>query len=201
MVGHDEAGKENRMGKRSGEMAMGMKGKAWKGFAERYRPMMEKCLAEECHCADGEGIVAETLGVMAGLLPNYRYQKNEEGAVECYLRKMLRNRTVDKGKKWTTCKARGRVEVTEELLAEAREFLALRKAAIELAVQELENSTKNKEHLEIFCRVGLLREKPAEVAKSLGAGLAKVYQVKKRMGDRFKGIALPLFREVGLVEG
>ena len=174
--------------------------KAWKGFADRYRPMMEECLAEECRCTHAERVIEETLGAVSRLLPHYRYCKGEEEAVRCCLRKMLRNRTVDKGKGWTCMKKAGRVKVTEELLAEVREFNALRNAAIELAVRELENSTKNKEHFEIFCRIGLMREKPAKVAKSLGATMAKVYQVKKRVGDRLKGIAIALFREVGLLE-
>jgi DNA-directed RNA polymerase specialized sigma24 family protein len=185
----------------------GMPANARKAFAARYRKMMAACLEQECHCRNTEAIIQDTVDAMARLLPHYRYRQEEEGAFHCYLRKMLRNRTVDAGKGWTVLEGSGRsggrrgqtVQVTDELVAEVREFYAVRDAATGLAVQELENATKNKEHWQIFYRTALLHEKPAGVAKSLEAGLAKVYQTKKRMTDRFKAIAFALYGEVGLV--
>lgn len=187
----------------------------WKALEERYRPMMEECLAEHLPKADAEKIIRQTLLDLAQMLPHYRYRKEEKEAFQRYLRKVLQIRAGDSrqdkrekpapAKRPAKKRAGGSAEesgdvlqVTEEELAVAREWFAMRDAVAEISLQELENAIPNEMHLEVFARICLGHEKPTAVAKSLGITLANAYQIKKRLLDRFRSIARALFDQVGM---
>ena len=182
---------------------------------ERYRPMMEECLAEHHPTADAEKIIRQTLLDLAKMLPHYRYRKEEKEAFQRFLRKVLQIRAGDsprdkqekrsaakrpakKRAGGTTEKSGDVLQVSEEELAAAREWFAMRDAVAEIALQELENASPNEMHLEVFARICLGHEKSAAVAKSLGITLANAYQIKKRLLDRFRSIARALFDQVGM---
>jgi hypothetical protein len=189
----------------------------WKAFEALYRPIMAEYMAENHPDADAEGIIRKTLLDLAGILPHYRHLKDGQEAFRRYLPKVLSHRAggapkARAGKEKRAAakppsKARARgaagagrdpLQVSEEDLAAAREWFALRDAVAWIALQELENSTSTKMHYEVFCRICLAHEKPAAVAESLGISLANAYQVKKRMLDRFRATAKALFGQVGM---
>lgn len=69
-----------------------------------------------------------------------------------------------------------------------REELEWYRALLRLALQELEGSTGNKLHWQIFARTALDEEPAGQVAESLMVSCDMVYQTKKRMLGRLKSI-------------
>lgn len=69
-----------------------------------------------------------------------------------------------------------------------REEREWQRALLKLALQELENATGNKLHWRIFERAALDGEPAGQVAESLMVSRDMVYQTKKRMVERLKGI-------------
>lgn len=194
---------------------------ARQALAARYRPMMEEYLAEQHPEVAAEGIIGNTLDMLAEILPHYRYRQEETQAFQLYLRKVLQKRADDARPAWKRKDKRagrsaagkrranggasgsaagtvGDMQVSEEELAAAREWFAMRDAVALMTMQEMEGATSNKMHWEVFCRICLTHEKPAAVAKALDISLANAYQVKKRLLDRFRGIGRALFDQVGM---
>lgn len=185
----------------------------WKAFEALYRPIMAEYMAKNHPDADAEGIIRKTLLDLAEILPHYRHLKDGQEAFQRYLPKVLSHRVggVPKaqsrkekhGTAKPTSKARSRgtrdpLQVSEEDLAAAREWFAMRDAVAWITLQEQENATTTKMHWEVFCRICLGHEKPAAVAESLGISLANAYQIKKRMLDRFRATAKALFGQIGM---
>ena len=191
---------------------------AWRRFVALYRPMMRGFLASSKYQAvDPEETIQETLVELFRVMPNYKYRREEKGAFRCYLKKILRNLAVSGFRKQARRGVRemahleeriaaGDVslardwESDEEEVAPARVLLATGdlesereerewyRALLKMALQELENATGNRLHWQIFKRTALDEEPAGQVAESLMVSRDMVYQTKKRMVERLKGI-------------
>lgn len=191
---------------------------SWRRFVALYRPMMRAFLGQRKYAkVDAEETIQETLVELFRVMPHYRYRHGEKGAFHCYLKKIMRNLAVSGFRRQSRRGARemaylerriaaGDVslardwESDEEAVVPARVLLATgdsesereelewHRALLRLALQELEGSTGNKLHWQIFARTALDEEPAGQVAESLMVSCDMVYQTKKRMLGRLKSI-------------
>lgn len=191
---------------------------SWRRFVALYRPMMREFLASSKYQAvEAEETIQETLVELFRAMPSYRYRPQEKGAFRCYLKKILRNRAVSGFRQVSRRGVREMAYLEERIAAgdvslardwgadeeenaaaqlllatgdgeSEREEREWQRALLKLALQELENATGNKLHWRIFERAALDGEPAGQVAESLMVSRDLVYQTKKRMVERLKGI-------------
>lgn len=173
----------------------------WGEFVSRYRPMMEAFMREKFPGLDADDVIQETLAALVKALPSYRYVPEEKGSFHNYLTGILRHKAL----KTAASEAR-RNEVLEGFAsdpargpeAKGTHGKGWRESVFEIALQQLLASGSIHERTkQVFVRIAVNGEPPAEVAASLGIDRNAVDQIKNRMMLRLRR----LVKALGKVDG
>lgn len=171
----------------------------WAKFLTANREELERYLAESFPEADAEEAIGRALAEVASALPHYKYSGEEGAGFLRYLRRLLAfHASAGARGPGRSTSSSGFARTGSETVEEAAlrvwrgQYEMFRDVGI-LALEELERSTPNRLHWQVFQRICLQREKPKDVAAALGKSMAMVYQTKKRMGDRCRAIARNLY--------
>ena len=164
----------------------------WGEFVARYTPMMRMYLARRFPAADAEDIIQETFISLVKAIPRYTYVPEEKGHFRSYLTGILHHKAANA----VECDIRRRKAEcahTEEEHRERREEKGWRRSAMEIALQQLlADESMQPRTREVFRRVAVNGEKPAEVAESFGVSLNAIYQMKDRAKRRLKELVAAL---------
>ena len=182
----------------------------WSEFVERYRPMMEAYLHERFPRVDADDMVQETLVALIKSMPAYRYVPEETGHFRNYLTGILRHKALRQIRS-----DRHRAKIAEMLLRDAPlggranfpnapqteipdDDQSWRRSLMEIALQQfLSDESIHARTREVFRRVAVNGEKPADVAESFGISRNTVDQIKDRARRRLKDIIKALEEVVG----
>ena len=188
----------------------------WNEFVRRYEPMMREFMASKFPDVDADDAIQETLCALVRLLPSYRYAPDETGLFRSYLLGVLKNKALmairtearrDKREHGAALLAEiersaarpmelpgeGDEEPEEKPEGEpsaADERRKLRHVAYELALREFfDDPAVMPRTKEIFRRVALSGDPPAEVAELYGISRNAVDQIKARSVARIRKLA------------
>ena len=171
----------------------------WLDFVARYRPVMESYLKSQYPAVEADDVMQETLIVLARKLPDYRYAPDEKGHFRNYLLGILRNKAREAIKRQSkdartseAAKAVAAIAPAAAASADA-ETENWRISAYEVALQQLLARPRLGEKTrQIFIRTALRGEDPASVAALFGTTRNNVDQIKKRMTDELRKLAMEL---------
>lgn len=171
----------------------------WLDFVARYRPVMESYLKSQYPAVEADDVMQETLLVLARKLPDYRYTPDEKGHFRNYLLGILRNKAREAIKRQSkdartaeAAKAVAAIAPAAAASADA-ETENWRISAYEVALQQLLARPRLGEKTrQIFIRTALRGENPASVAALFGTTRNNVDQIKKRMTDELRKLAMEL---------
>ena len=180
----------------------------WMEFVDRYRPMMEAFLASRFPslASDADDIVQETLITLVKVLPGYRYSPGESGAFHNYLTGILHHRACAmlRERHRNASSADGAPPdavppANPDDIAAERDEAGWRKSVFEIALRQLLSDESVQERTkQVFSRVAVRGENPAEVAEAFGLTPNAVAQIRFRMTRRLRELVAAL--EDGLVQ-
>jgi RNA polymerase sigma factor (sigma-70 family) len=182
----------------------------WSEFVTRYHPMMEAFLRERFPTLEADDIIQDTLVAICTALPSYRYVPDEKGHFHNYLTGILRNKALRQ-----LHKEQRQAEIADEmrrsrgdapyqtgdsgraggsLPAEyATDEKSWREALLEVALQQLLNDDSiHSRTRQVFLRVAVNGERPADVAAAFGIERNAVDQIKNRMMIRLRELVAAL---------
>ncbi len=165
----------------------------WGEFIARYEPMMRAYLQIHFPKVEADDILQETFMALMKTLPNYRYQPQETGHFRNYLTGIVRNRALQ------YCRQQARREKLLESYGELQEEEgegsqeSVHADILEIALQQLlADERLSAQNKQIFIRVAVNHERPAEVAARFGLTRNNVDQIKNRLVKRLKELAQAL---------
>ncbi len=185
----------------------------WTEFVRRYEPMMRAYLETKFPRVDADDAIQETLCALMELLPSYRYAPDETGLFRSYLTGVLRNKALMATRAAVRRDRRERIAAElaeggdssgqppspEEDEPDADELRDFRHSAYELALREFfANPSVMPRTKEIFRRVALSGEAPAEVAAHYGIARNAVDQIKARSVAKIRKLAERLEKDGGI---
>lgn len=168
---------------------------AWRRMVELYGPLVYRwCRRWHLGAEDSKDVVQEVFGAVASHVRDF-HRDNERGGFRAWLFTITRNKIRDFfrrrgaepcGQGGTDAFERlsriaGPGTAEEVLSAERGDRILLVRRAVCLAQAEFEERT-----WEMFCRVAMLAQKPAEVAAGFGVSVTAVYQAKSRVLRRLR---------------
>ncbi len=182
----------------------------WSEFVSRYRPMMEAFLGERFPSVEADDIIQETIVALCEALPSYRYAPDEKGHFRNYLTGILRNKALRQ-----LGKDKRQAEIADELRRSrgdapyqtgdsgraggslpaeyATDEKSWREALLEVALQQLLNDDSiHSRTRQVFLRVAVNGERPADVAAAFGIERNAVDQIKNRMMIRLRELVAAL---------
>jgi len=170
-------------------------GEAWRRMVELYGPLVYRwCRRSHLGAEDAKDVVQDVFGAVASHVGSFRRQEGE-GGFRAWLFTITRNKIRDffRRRGDEPC-ARGGTEALERLYRVAgpeaggeawsrdrADRILLVRRAVGLVQAEFEERT-----WDIFCRVAMLAQKPAEVAADLSVSVTAVYQAKSRVLRRLR---------------
>jgi len=168
----------------------------WAVFHSRYEPMMQAFMRERFPSLDADDIIQETFVALAKALPHYVYNPKENGHFHNYLTGVLRNKALK------ALVARKREQLLREKLSYSShqshsseesptpneaDYKSWRESVYEIALQQLlADEAIHERTKQVFLRLTIKGEKPAEVAESLGIPRKTVDRLKERTLDRLR---------------
>ncbi|MCY2989915.1 MAG: sigma-70 family RNA polymerase sigma factor [Planctomycetota bacterium] len=169
-------------------------GRAWQRMVELYGPLVYRwCRRSQLQAADAKDVVQEVFCAVATHVADFRREEGH-GGFRAWLFTITRNKVRDfyrrRCEEPTAQGGTGAYErlsgIPQEpadgaLRADQADHVLLVRRAIRLVQNEFEERT-----WDMFCRVAMLGHKPAEVAASLGVGVAAVHQAKSRVFRRLR---------------
>ena len=172
----------------------------WGEFVSRYRPMMEAYVRTHFPTVDADDVIQETLITLIKVFPVYRYSPEETGAFHNYLTGILRHRAlrVIENESRRLNKEQKYHEIEELTASDGNEDddrSSWREAVLEIALQQLlADESINYRTKQVFVRVAVNGEKPETMAESFGITRNAVDQMKARMKDRLRELAIALMK-------
>ena len=171
----------------------------WSEFVARYRPMMEAYMRNRFPTVDVDDAVQEALIALIKVFPVYKYSPEETGAFHNYLTGILRRRAlrVIESESRRLNKEQKYHEIEELTASDGNEdaWSLWRESVLEIALQQLlADESINDRTKQVFVRVAVNGEKPETVAKSFGITRNSVDQMKARMKDRLRELAIALMK-------
>ncbi len=159
----------------------------WSDFILRYEPMMRAYLQTHFARIEADDVIQETLLAVMHALPQYRYNPEEHGHFHNYLTGILRKRALHACRKRDT-NARHLAAFAEDLpqapLTPQETLLA---DILEIALQQLlADETLAAQSKQIFIRVAINGESPADVAARFHVTRNNVDQIKSRLTKRLR---------------
>lgn len=170
----------------------------WSELVARYRPALEGFLAARFPslASESEDLLQETFLTLARRLPGYVHAPDEKGHFRNYLagilrihaagaiRRRLREADALAGAAALAPEAAEAAEMTKDELREWRH------AACEVALSQLLADPATEERTkQVFLRVALGGEKPADVAADYGLTRNAVDQIRHRVATRLRALA------------
>lgn len=170
----------------------------WSELVARYRPALEGFLAARFPslASESEDLLQETFLTLARRLPGYVHAPDEKGHFRNYLagilrihaagaiRRRLREADALAGAAALAPEAAEAAEMTEDELREWRH------AACEVALSQfLADPATEERTKQVFLRVALGGEKPADVAADYGLTRNAVDQIRHRVATRLRTLA------------
>ena len=171
----------------------------WSEFVARYRPMMEAYMRNRFPTVDVDDAVQEALIALIKVFPVYKYSPEETGAFHNYLTGILRRRAlrVIASESRRLNKEQKYKEIEELMSSGGNEDdrSSWRESVLEIALQQLlADESINERTKQVFVRVAVNGEKPETVAESFGITRNSVDQMKARMKDRLRELAIALMK-------
>ena len=172
----------------------------WGAFVSRYRPMLEAYMRTHFPTVDADDVIQETLITLIKVFPVYRYSPEETGAFHNYLTGILRHRAlrVIENESRRLNKEQKYHEIEELTASDGNEDddrSSWREAVLEIALQQLlADESINYRTKQVFVRVAVNGEKPETMAESFGITRNAVDQMKARMKDRLRELAIALMK-------
>ncbi len=182
------------------EIGANAKSPRWAEFVARYRPMMERFLATRFPPLAGEAddIVQETLVALMTALPHYQYVPDENGAFHNYLTGILCKKAIAALRGMAA--ERRRIDASQDAAegapdpgpspaedAEGLDEEAWRNAVFEIALKQLLADESIRESTkQVFVRIAVKGEKPADVARDFGIDRNVADQMKSRMTRKLR---------------
>ncbi len=138
-----------------------------------------------------DDIMQETLSALVARMPHYVYSPADKGPFHSYLYGILRNKSVDFLKRRVRSAEAERAFATDAApAASGEDGTAFDDAVFELALRELlADPAIRGQTKQVFIRVAVNGEKPADVAAAFGLSRNAVDQIKNRMVAKLKSIA------------
>ena len=167
----------------------------WSELVARYRPALEGFLAARFPslASDSEDLLQETFLTLARRLPGYVHAPDEKGHFRNYLAGILRIHAAGAIRRRlreadaladAAALAPEAAEMTEDELREWRH------AACEVALSQfLADPATEERTKQVFLRVALGGEKPADVAADYGLTRNAVDQIRHRVATRLRALA------------
>lgn len=172
------------------EIGADAKSARWNDFCTRYVPMMQAYLSSHFPTCEADDIIQSTLLSLMKVLPNYRYAPEEKGHFHNYLTGILRHQALAAVRKDqkdrslrnsdAACVAFSEPPISEDDFKTSICALALKEL---MADDSIQDRTK-----EIFRRVVILNESPADVAIAFGIERNNVDQIKSRTISKLRKI-------------
>ena len=157
----------------------------WARFYRDYAPWIENVLLRHglAH-HDAEEVTHDTLVALVGIMPTYKYDRENKGAFRSLLFKIAQNKAIDRLRKSKADAERLARLAAEPLAPNEKDWrletfnMALRRVFADPAISE---TTKI-----AFRRFVQLGENAEKVADELGLTVNNLYQIKNRMKMRIK---------------
>ena len=181
----------------------------WAEFVARYRPVLEAFLAAKFPSLAGEAddLLQETFLAVVRVLPSYRYVPGEKGAFRNYLAGILRNKALMRLRSRAAEVGRAR-RAAEDAAARPcgggtaaadPDDAAWREAAFEIALRQLLADDAIQERTkQVFVRVAVKGEAPADVARDFGISRNAADQMRSRMVRRLRELVSALENDAGV---
>ena len=169
----------------------------WAEFVEAFSPILRYFSNKNFPDLDADDLIQETFRVLIEKMPNYRYDPEANGLFRNYLMGILCNKAFEVYRK------RKRQSEAVAIWLETRparsasraesEYSAFKQAVMELAMRELlaDPSVKDQSK-QIFRKVAIEGQRPADVAASFGVTRDVVDHIRSRMNARLRKIVARL---------
>lgn len=153
----------------------------WGELYRLYEAPMRAFLQQRFPSLEADDLIQETMVALAKRLPDYRYTPDEKGHFRNYLMGILKHKAMDQLARRTR-EAAVRADLQNQPAARALDDDGWKADAVEVAIaQLLADESVNPLHRTVFRHVGLMHEKPEDVAAAFGLTRSNVDQIKKRM--------------------
>lgn len=162
----------------------------WSEFVSRYRPMMFSYLKVQFPNIEADDVVQEALISLSNVLPNYRYNPEEDGHFRNYLTGILRNKALKRVKRDSRDRAlKSKLLEISSSQMDSSEDDEWRVSIFEIATRQLLSDSKIPEKSkQIFLRLTVDNALPDAVATAYGTSRNNVDKIKSRMLARLREI-------------
>lgn len=170
----------------------------WTEFARLYASTIEGFLYKYFPTVDAAEVVNETLIALVGKLPMYQYDPDVKGHFRNYLIGIVRFKAIEQLKKRRreaevrdSLETRAKLEWEYESQAYAVDLRDWQREAYEAALgQFMADPAISARDKEVFRRVALCGESPVDVAQLFDLTRNNVDQIKSRLVQKLKSLAL-----------
>ncbi len=164
----------------------------WGEFIARYEPIMRAFLRTHFPRVEADDVLQESFLALMRALPSYVYNPQEYGRFHNYLTGIVRNRALRFRRKQDQQASLIEHYQEEATLAQETKH-SLQEDILELALQQLlADETIAAQTRQIFIRVAINGEAPAEVAERFSLTRNNVDQIKNRLTKRLRELAQSL---------